>query len=595
MSYLITQSDIDLVRSRVQHAMLKIEILNEDDTIYDTLVGYIDDGKSSIDGESVNRRTFNVTLAPTHQSISVCEDSLLWINKEIKLYIGIKGIRDTDYHWFPQGRYIMVNSSGAYDVSKNTLTINCNDLMSKLDGTVNGQIGGASTVKISAYEEDENGNPIDNTYTIIREALITIIRDLGGVNKFIIDDIGEYDGLEQYNPNYELYRNENPRWNCLPYDLEFSCGETVSKIASDILGLYSNYDGAFDEDGVYVAKAIPSSQSDPISISNDVIQSIFISESSSLDVSGIRNICEVWGETIETDFYSEDCSSTISTIAFEGENRVCTKYAVNVEQYGDIYTNNDVIGIRLSATNSSEITAININNIGDIIVYDENTGLPIQSDSLSADTIYAFKYKKELNSDKTYSYMFYLLGQWQPHALNVLTDGTVIENGYTDADGNVLDKYSLEYFMSKYNCECVSLTTIVNSPFTVQKIGERIDVKSGNEYDNIGSDSLALARAEYENWKNCRLTDNITITTTLIPFVKEYMKISYSPVNSNDIEEYIVKNVIHNYKDGTTEITMYKFYPLYNENGERGTNEVLNKYTHKRLASYTHKQVREFL
>ena len=76
---------------------------------------------------------------------------------------------------------------------------------------------------------------------------------------------------------------------------------------------------------------------------------------------------------------------------------------------------------------------------------------------------------------------------------------------YTCADGTVTTKYTKKYFQDKYNVDTVSLKIIKDSPFTVQRLGEeRLDVKSGDVYENISSDSLALERAEYELFVDAR-------------------------------------------------------------------------------------------
>lgn len=100
---------------------------------------------------------------------------------------------------------------------------------------------------------------------------------------------------------------------------------------------------------------------------------------------------------------------------------------------------------------------------------------------------------------------------------------------------------------------------IPDSPFTVQKLGEILDVKTGEEYSNIQSDSLALARAEYENWKNCRLTDAITIKTVIVPFADVNVKCAYQRSDMEYPQQYIMKSVSHNFSEGTTTWSMYRF------------------------------------
>ena len=154
------------------------------------------------------------------------------------------------------------------------------------------------------------------------------------------------------------------------------------------------------------------------------------------------------------------------------------------------------------------------------------------------------------------------------------------------------ERYSLEYFKKFYNCENVKMTIVANSPFTVQKIGEILDVKIGGEYENITSDDLALDRAKWDNWKNCRLTDNITITTALLPFLDVNKKISYKRSDSDIEHQYIISSISHDFSGFTSTITMYRFYPMYETLlKEAGTHKVLNDYSHGVLGKYTHEEL----
>ena len=155
------------------------------------------------------------------------------------------------------------------------------------------------------------------------------------------------------------------------------------------------------------------------------------------------------------------------------------------------------------------------------------------------------------------------MSQYQPQAINVLTDGTVSEEDYTCADGSIVKKYSLEYFKDFYNCRIVSFTIDTKSEFTIQKLGVLLNVFNGGEFENIESDQRALARAEWENWKTSRLTDNITITTKILPWIDVNKKISFKRSDKDHAEDYIIQSVSHDPSAGTSSITMYRFKPLY--------------------------------
>lgn len=577
--YTITRKDKDIVFSKWLQLIIKILVLNEDDTVLNEIDGIIDLGSLTIDSTSSVRRTYNFTVFPFLTKTSMQDKIISWMNKECQLKIGCKTPRMNDYEWYKQGRFRITNTSFTYDAENNSLTINCSDLFTTLDGTINGTLG-AQKIIFPAYEEDDDGNP--TKYNTIKESLITALSYYGGVKSYRVNEIGEYKGFKEHNINYKKYRSDNPRWNCIPYDLEYSCSTTVGSIITEMTELYPNYDAAFDEDGTFIVSEIPSCESDPVIFNDDDINRVFVSENTSCDLTKIRNVCEVWGKTFDTDYYSEDCTVN---------NNV---YIVSIEGYTDDYFTGDIVSIKVSTNNISG-QYLNINGLGNVQIFDENTDKPITANQCIANEVYTFKCKKTYNTDsKSYEVKFYLLGQWQPHGINVLSDGTVIKNGYTLSSGKVIDKYSEEYFKDKYNCDNVEFMIIKDSPFTVQRIGERLDVKSGSEYDNISSSSLALARAKYENWKNCRLTDDITITlNTIIPWIKENMKISYTPKSKTEPSQYITKSITLNFGEGTTSISMYTFYPLYEENDNCGTHNLLSEYSHEILSDFTHSELRK--
>ena len=308
----------------------------------------------------------------------------------------------------------------------------------------------------------------------------------------------------------------------------------------------------FDKDGILIAGMIPSCEDDQVVLENDDLKNMSVKESSSTTLTEVRNVIHIWGQTFEVDWYSEDVTSIENV------------YIANVEQYGEEYIHGEEIGLLIPTTNSS-IQYININGIGNVAIYDENTDEYLKENVISENTVYVFKIRKKYVDGET-TVRAYLEGQWQAHALCALVDGSVSNETYTCYDGTTTTKYSKKYFQDKYNVETVKLKVIQNSPYTVQKIGERLKSNSGNDFENITSDSLALARAEYELFVKARVTDSITINIgKLLPWLEPNSKVSYVKRNDTELKEYIIKKVTLNLTDGSTSIEMYTFYSLYEE------------------------------
>jgi len=572
--YEITNEDLKLVLQQSaspQTPKLILDVLNSNGKVIST-INTIISATLNINSDSDIRRSGNFTVQPTlKEHIKLHPDDLIWLNRYLRFKVGIYNIREQRYKYYTLAYFVYNDSSSTYDSVTNQLSFSCSDFIVKLNGTKNGQIGSLIT-KFPAYEES-NDDTIK--YNTIRNAIIAVLEELGGIKNYRIEDIGEYKALPDYNDNWEKYRTEHETWNAIPYDEEFSCGCSILSILTTFRDLYPNYEMFFDpsDDNRFICQMTPFCYEDDIILDNAFLQRVLISENTSIDLSTVRNICEVWGKTIDTEFYTENCTYS---------NNI---YSCIVDGFDTKYYHNDTISIKIPLTNQKN-PKLNINNLGLLDIYDESNDSPISAGIISSNSIYSFKIKK-VKIENEYIFRAYLLGQWQAHAIDVLSSKAV---------KNQADIYSEEYFKNKYNCNTVNITIIPNSPFTVQNLGEILDVKTGGEYENITSDSLALDRAIYENWKNCRLTDQITITTLLLPFLDVNIKVSYKPKNSDIERQYVIKSVSHDFAGYTSTITMYRFYPTYKSLlKEAGTHKTLSSYIHGVLGKYAHEELPQVL
>lgn len=661
MSYMITEADKRLIKQNVLNLRIRLDVYDKDSVYVDTLECGLVSGSCNIAASSDVRRTATFVLIPMKKvNTLIQEDSMIWINRNIVLSIGVQRHRDGEYVWYQQGWYIIQTYNSTYDATNNQLTINCCDWTAKLDGTKNGQLGALIT-EFPAYKEyyegaennyyfdtvtysdniysvtledyssyksgvymlikvpsDNQGAPrfrINNlealpitdlitsqriaagtmkggyiytllitsantaaltnqipledvydgvplNYYIIRDGVITALERLGDIHSYNIDDIGEYQAMPQYNPNYLQYREENPLWNNIPYDLEFSVGDNVLSILTTFRDLYPNYEMFFDTDNTYVARMIPSADEDDPWMTNDFIQEILISENFSIDTTTVRNVTEVFGASLDTDYTASSCT-------LSGAN-----YTIEVDEYGDQYYTGDLVAIAFDATNPDNATICIHTTYTDpergqvtvtldqLTLLDQMTDLPLEAGVIEPGAVYVCKIKTRVENGYPVKH-FYFLSQYQPQAINVLTDGSVSDEDYTCADGRVVKKYSMDYFKDFYNCRVVSFTIDSESAFTIQKLGVLLNVFSGGEFENIESDQRALARAEWENWKTSRLTDSISITTKICPFLDVNKKIQFKRSDKELPEDYIIESVSHDTAGGTSTISMYRFRSLY--------------------------------
>lgn len=457
-----------------------------------------------------------------------------WLNLYMRLNfvfeVGIFSFRKGDYIWYPCGTYIITDSSTVKDAINNTLTTTLEDWFAKMDGTRNGQVGGAATVIIE--QKDSDGN-----ITTIQKVLRNFIVSEEITDKILIEDIGEFYGMQSTNPNgYLEYRKNNPDWNKLPSDLEFSAGDTQADIVSDITELYPNVQSYFDVYNNFCCNMIPSCQNDSIVLDNNFIQKILVAESTentTYTLSSIKNVTEVFGKSYEIDRNADE-NCVVSSNVF---NLTLDKY--------DSYSEYEIIAFKPKSTNIAN-PMLNINSLGQIPIYQEYTSNPIPQNTIIANEVNTIMIRKQEET-----FISYYLGQFQPHALCVLT-------------GDLSDKkYTKKYFEDKYNCKKVILRLEHDSPYTVQKIKEVLDVKTGDEFDNIMSNSVAEQNAIYFNRKSSSINDTVEISTKLVPWLDVNQKVEYQKIDDDTPKQYIVKGISHNLSSCISTITLQRFYPLY--------------------------------
>lgn len=532
MKYTVTEEDKTLFSQGTLEYKYRLSVMNKSGAIIDVLYCILQVGTYGINGESNIRRTLDATIDFDEFAIDIEDKIEGWYGLDFKFEIGIYSIRNNDFIWYPAGTYVITAANTTYNSATNTLIISLSDHFAQLDGTRNGQVGGAPLIKI----------PVDNDSgkkTILREALSTVLRQQGGVENMIIEDIGEFYGMESNNADYEEYRKNNPEWNVLPYDLEFDAGCTVGDQVDEITGLYPNIQKYFDVYDIFCCNMIPSCENDPVALSDDFLQEIVLSdnaESVTYDIENIKNVTEVFGTTYEVDRMAEaeQCTSDGDT------------YSLTLDEY-DKYTIGEYIAF-IANVNNVDNMKLRINSLDPIPIYFENTERGVTANTMLATQTYVLQLKKVDDA-----WRFYWLGQYQPHAICVLTD--------TDND----PVYTKQYFCDRYNCKNVVLRIEPDSPFTIQKIGIVLDVKTGDRYDDIKSDTVAIENAIYENIKTSSWNDVVTLTTMCVPWLDVYEKVSWRKANSDDLNEYVIQSISHSLSSTvpTTTITMYRFHPLY--------------------------------
>jgi hypothetical protein len=121
LSYNVTQQDISVLGQPSKKLYVKLELLNTDFLPIDTLDGEILSGNISIDANTDIRRTANLKFIVNKKYI-VNENSRIWFNKYVKIYLGIETLRGHEILYYPKGIYVFKEDNYQYDTSNNMMT-----------------------------------------------------------------------------------------------------------------------------------------------------------------------------------------------------------------------------------------------------------------------------------------------------------------------------------------------------------------------------------------------------------------------------------------------------------------------------------------
>ena len=109
MADMIAQEDLLIVLQHSANPMMKlnIDVLDAKQKIIGTLNCSLTGGSMSINGESDVRRTASFVVQPSlKERIKLTENSLLWLNRDIRLSVGLYDQRAKQYKYYPLGYYI---------------------------------------------------------------------------------------------------------------------------------------------------------------------------------------------------------------------------------------------------------------------------------------------------------------------------------------------------------------------------------------------------------------------------------------------------------------------------------------------------------
>lgn len=540
--YNISQQDIYLLK-KPKKMHLKAYLLNSHNQTVGEFEGYIIEGSGSEDCTSDIRRTCNFTVHSYDSTYNVGEYQRFWINNRVRIEIGFEDFGTIYY--YNKGIFVFDSCQYTYTGSEKSLSFSCSDLVTTLDGTHGGTLDGVSfLIKGCVYDTNTDTWSGSDIKKCVEDLLIQ-----NGITEFRVESIGQVCCLQGKSTNWVQNRidtgtdksvaelaeqngfddlnTDAGTWHMIPYDLEFNSGVTLWEILTKIRDLYPGYEMYFDKDGMFIFQLIPTCEHDDYVLDYSQMKGLVIKEDSSLDFSTVKNATRVYGESVEYDYCAS--SPTLSNVSYD--NKTVSSVKATISNF--ILANNATVGIKFPS-----FTTTQKKNIAYLTI-EEHT-FPI----VKRKAIIEIKDNLPVN--------------------------TIVYENLTYGDLANEDVYCFKYMSSKkiwvfvgmYQIEGYCEDNDPNSPFAIDKIGYKLQVLSGGEYDDITTSTLAQERAEYENWLAGRFQDNITLEMVIIPFLETNKKIQYKKLSDDTIDFYIVKNISYSLGDATMNITMSKFYEL---------------------------------
>jgi len=128
----------------------------------------------NVDSNSDVRRTYSCTLQVTDKTVEFNKDNYIWFDKYVRPYVGIYDLRQKQIVWYLKGTFSSSTVTHKFSDKDNTLSLQCEDMMCRLNGTLDG-----------VFPINDSGDPSSMaTYVIeagtdIRDALIVILGMFG--------------------------------------------------------------------------------------------------------------------------------------------------------------------------------------------------------------------------------------------------------------------------------------------------------------------------------------------------------------------------------------------------------------------------------
>jgi len=237
-------------------------------------------GSVTFDASNTMRRSCNLTMVVTDDTLSVSSKSYIWLNKKMRVFIGMYDNETQSIIWNNTGEYLINNPSYSYNANSRVLTLSGLDLMAKLTGARGGTLAGEEYVI-------EAGSSI-------KEAMIAALHE-AGIDKYIIE--------------------ENETTKLVPAEIRIPVGSTYDNLIQKLAIIEDFHETFFDVDGVFVYQKLPVDDTEVAVVGDELLVSpgrMIISEGVSVNFEDVKNSIEVIGKSHDVSYFVPQNSVTLN-------------------------------------------------------------------------------------------------------------------------------------------------------------------------------------------------------------------------------------------------------------------------------------------
>ncbi|UDM72725.1 flagellin [Vagococcus fluvialis] len=211
----------------IRNLKVTIQILDdESEEVLETITGKANSGDVKADSKSLIRRTGSLDLK-VDEDLFPKKDSLIWFNKKIKLYAGLKDMsKSNEYVNFLLGTFWIDTVNYSVDVNSRSIDLSLSD-------------------KMGQYQDTE----------LEKDMKIDIGTPISIAMQKLMEHLGE--------KKFGFIQESNPE-EVVPYTLEFKIGDSVTDIITKLRDMYMDYACGYNVDGEFEFKKIVIQKEDEV-------------------------------------------------------------------------------------------------------------------------------------------------------------------------------------------------------------------------------------------------------------------------------------------------------------------------------------------